>query len=192
MQLINLKTKFLGRNFIFYDKIDSTQSEMWRLIEKHDIIDGTIVMADIQTAGKGTHGRIWHTDELDNIAFSCFVKTNCNTKKLEGITIEIATILVDIFEEMYNIKLNIKVPNDIMYNKKKIGGILTESKVNSEKVKFLVVGIGININKVNFSEDIRDIATSIKKEFGIDVDRMEIIANFCNKFEKAIRRRIEG
>ena len=70
MQLKNLKTKFLGRNSIYYKEIDSTQSEILRLIENKEAKNGTLVMADIQTNGKGTHGRIWHTDETNNIAFS--------------------------------------------------------------------------------------------------------------------------
>ena len=98
--------------------------------------------------------------------------------------------MVQIFKEKYNIKLEIKSPNDLIFNGKKIGGILTESKISAEKVKFLVIGIGINIEKMNFSSDIKDIATSIKKEFNIDVDRQFIITEFCNKFEKTIIRRI--
>lgn len=191
MRLVNLKTECLGKTFMFYDEIDSTQSEIWRLVESKKIKDGTLVMADIQTKGKGTHGRIWHTDESKNIAFSCYIETNCEPQKLEGITIEIAEILVGIFKEKYGIDLNIKKPNDITYNNKKIGGILTECKLNSKKAKFLVVGIGINTSKMNFTEDIKDIATSIKKEFGIDVDRIEVITSFCNKFEKAIKSRVK-
>ena len=190
MQLINLETNFLGRNFIFYNKIDSTQNEIWRLIEKNNIQNGTLVMADIQTKGKGTHGRIWHTEEKNNIAFSFYIKTDCTAEKLEGLTLEIAKVIVDIFKEKYSIELNIKKPNDITYNNKKLGGILTESKINSEKVKCLVIGIGINTEKMNFEEDIKDIATSIKKEFGIEVDRINVISNFCNKFEEIIKRRI--
>ena len=112
-------------------------------------------MADIQTNGKGTHGRIWHTDEEKNIAFSYYIETNCKSENLEGITIEIAQILVKIFKEFYGIKLDIKKPNDIMIKDKKVGGILTESKVSSEIVKFLVIGIGINTEKMNFTDDIK-------------------------------------
>lgn len=190
MQLMNLKTNFLGRNFMFYNEIDSTQSEIWRLIENGNIENGTLVMADIQTQGKGTHGRIWHTDK-NNIAFSFYIETDCQTEKIDGITKEIAQIIVDIFEEEYNIKLNIKEPNDIIFNNKKICGILTESRMNLRKVKFLIVGIGINLKNQEFTEDIKDIATSIKKEFEIDVDRMKFIASFCNEFEKNIIRRIK-
>lgn len=180
-----------SNNFIFYKKIDSTQNEIWRLIESKTIKNKTLIMADIQTNGKGTHGRIWHTDEEKNIAFSYYIETNCKAEMLDGITIEIAKILVQIFQELYEIKLDIKKPNDIMIKDKKVGGILTESKVSSEIVKFLVIGIGINTEKMNFTDDIKNIATSIKKEFGIEVDRKKIITNFCEEFEKTLIRRIK-
>ena len=73
MRLENLRTKFLGRNNIFYNKIDSTQNEIWRLIENKNTPDGTLVFANIQDKGIGTHGRVWHTDEANNIAFSFFI-----------------------------------------------------------------------------------------------------------------------
>ena len=191
MQLKNLKTKFLGRNSIYYKEIDSTQSEILRLIENKEAKNGTLVMADIQTNGKGTHGRIWHTDETNNIAFSFVIKPDCNIKKLEGITIEIAEIIIEILKEKYSIKLEIKEPNDIVFRGKKIGGILTQTMMISEKVIYLIVGIGINTNKEKFTEDIKDIATSIKKEFSIEVDREEFITEFCNRFEDKILERIE-
>ena len=189
MKLENLKTKFLGRNSIFYSEIDSTQNEIWRLIENKNTPDGTLVFADIQNKGIGTHGRVWHTDEVNNIAFSFFIKTNCNIQRLDGLTIKVANIIVDIFKNQYGINLNIKEPNDITFNNKKIGGILTQTKIVNEKVKYLVIGIGVNTKKEKFTDDIKDIATSIKKEFGIDIDTKEFIVEFCNQFEKEIEMR---
>lgn len=189
MQLMNLSSKILGREVSFYPEIDSTQSEIWRRIENHTITNGSVVIADIQTQGKGTHGRIWHTDEPDNITFSIYLQTDCPLEKVEGITIEIAQILVDILKKEYGITLEIKEPNDIMYHQKKVGGILTESKVHLETVKFLVIGIGINTNKMNFTQDIQRIATSIKKEFGIKIDTGKVIAQFCNQLEVVMERR---
>ena len=189
MKLISLKTNVLGRNFVYYEIIDSTQKEVWRLIENNTIRNGTLVMADIQTSAVGTHGRVWHTDEANNIAFSFFIKTDCNIQRLDGLTIKIANIIVDIFKKQYGINLNIKEPNDITFNDKKIGGILTQTKIVNEKVKYLVVGIGINTKKEKFTDDIKNIATSIKKEFGIDVDTKRFIAEFCNQFEKEIEKR---
>ena len=184
MQLKDLKTNFLGKNCIYYKEIDSTQSEIWRLIEDKAVPSGTVVYADIQTKGKGTHGRIWHTDETNNIAFSFFIEMNCNIRELEGITLKIAEIIVDIFKVKYGIELDIKEPNDIMYKGKKLGGILTETKVIGENVKYLVVGIGINTAKEKFSDDIKDLATSIKKEFNVGVNVEDFITEFCNRFEK--------
>lgn len=185
MKLKNLRTKVLARNVLHFKTIDSTQSKVWRLINKN-APSGTIVIADIQTAGKGTHGRIWHTDNENNIAFSFFVQLDCNITKLTGITTKIAEIIVETFKEKYNIELDIKSPNDIMHNNKKLGGILTETKMVGENVKYLVVGIGINTSKEHFTDDIKDIATSIKKEFNIDIDTQEVIAEICNKIEEQI------
>ena len=191
MKLRNLKTNFLGRDFCFYEEIDSTQNEIFRRIKKGQIINGSVIMADIQTAGKGTHGRIWHTDEKGNIAFSFYIQTDCGIERLDGLTIDIAKILVDMFREKYKINIQIKEPNDLMINNKKIGGILTQGKINGKYIRYLVIGIGININKKYFTNDIKDIATSIKNEFKVDIDREEVIAEFCNIFEKEINRRIK-
>ena len=191
MQLKNLTTNFLGRNSFFYKIIDSTQDEIWRIVEKGNINNGTLVMADIQECGRGTHGRVWHTDEEKNIAFSFLIKPNFSINKIDGLTTDIAKIILNILKEEYKVELEIKKPNDIVYHNKKIGGILTETKLVSEQVKYLVVGIGINTIKMQFTDDIKDIATSIKKEFELEIDAQEFIAKFCNKFEKYILERIE-
>ena len=189
--LENLETDFIGRKEIFYKEIDSTQKEIWRRIENKKIEDGTIIIADIQNNAIGTHGRVWYTDEESNIAFSIYLKSNCRVSNLNGITIEIAQILVNIFKDKYNIKLEIKEPNDLVVNNKKIGGILTETKLNGETAKYMVIGIGINTNKTKFNKEICDIASSIKKEFGVIVDRQIVIEEFCNQFEKSYKEKIE-
>lgn len=190
MKLLDLKTKFLGKKFEYFEKIDSTQAEIWRRIKNENIENGLVTSAEIQTNGIGTHGRIWHTDEKNNIAFSFYLETNCNVSKLEGMTIEIAEIILKIFKDYYNIDLQIKAPNDIFCNGKKIGGILCQTKLNNEIVKYIVIGIGINTSKMNFTEDIINLATSIKKEFNIEVDNQKIITEFCNLFEEKINKRI--
>lgn len=191
MQLNNLNTKFLGKKIYYYNIIDSTQKEVWRLY-KQNAPSGTLVMAGIQTNGIGTHGRIWHTDKENNIAFSFLITTDTNVKKLEGITLKTAQIVLEVFKEKYGISLEIKEPNDIVYNNRKIGGILTETKVSLENVKAIVIGIGINTSQTIFDKSIQEIATSIKKEFGINIDIEIFIEKFCEKFEKEILERIEN
>ena len=190
MQLKNLKTNFLGRNIFYYKTIDSTQKEIWRRVDDDKIESGTLIFADIQTGGIGTHGRIWHTDEKNNIAFSFYLKLNCDINTLSGLTKKIAEIIIRIFKDKYRINLQIKEPNDIYYNGKKLGGILSETRLIANKVKHLVIGIGINTNKEYFPEDIEGKATSIIKEFGVTVNTKEFIEEFCNRFEIEIMKRV--
>lgn len=190
MQLKNLKTNFLGRNIFYYKTIDSTQKEIWRRVDDDKIESGTLIFADIQTGGIGTHGRIWHTDEKNNIAFSFYLKLNCDIITLSGLTKKIAEIIIRIFKDKYRINLQIKEPNDIYYNEKKLGGILSETRLIANKVKHLVIGIGINTNKEYFPEDIEGKATSIIKEFGVTVNTKEFIEEFCNRFEIEIMKRV--
>lgn len=188
---MELNTHCIGHKFIYYKQIDSTQLEIHRRIADGNIKNGTLIIADRQTNGKGTHGRIWHTDEENNIAFSFYVETNCKSDKLEGVTMEIAQTILEAFKKIYNIELNIKYPNDIIFNGKKIGGILTETKVIGKITKYIVVGIGINTNQQIFAEEIKNIASSIKNEFNIDVDNKRIIIEFLNLFEIKLAQRVD-
>lgn len=186
---MNLKTNYIGKEIFFYEEIDSTQKEIWRRISNKKIKNGTLIITRNQTNGVGTHGRIWHTDE-NNIIFSVALFPKCKIEQLNNFTLEIADIIVEIFKDLHNIDLDIKKPNDIMINNKKIGGILTESRLYGEYVKELVIGIGINTNQQIFEEAIREIATSIKNEFDIVIDNFEIVTEFCNRFEKILKKRI--
>ncbi len=190
MELENLTTKFLARKFDYYNSIDSTQDEIWRRIENGKIVNGETVFSEIQTNSYGTHGRVWHTDEKNDIAFSFVIKTNSNIENLEGITLEVAEIFTSIFKE-YGINNQIKLPNDLYLNGKKFGGILCQTKLFGENVRYIVIGIGININKKIFSEDIKEVATSIKKEFpNIEINKLDVITKFCNTFEDRLIKRI--
>ena len=100
--LKGLQTNYLGKNFYFFDNIDSTQTEIWRRIDNKKIKNGTIIMADIQIKGKGTHGRIWHTDEKNNIAFSMYIETNDVVELFEGITKEIAKTIQEILKSRFS------------------------------------------------------------------------------------------
>lgn len=190
MQLNELKTKFLGQDAIYYKVIDSTQLEIFRRIDNKSIKNGTLVYADIQTKGKGTHGRKWYTEQEDNIAFSFFIQLDCNIKCLENLTLEIAEVIVAILKNTYKIQIEIKEPNDLCYNGKKIGGILTQTKVQGNCARYIVIGVGINTLQERFNDDIKEVASSIKNEFGIEVDRDKLISDFCNEFEKKIIKRI--
>lgn len=183
--------KYLGKKIIYYDKIDSTQKEVWRKLQNNEIENGTLIIADTQTDGIGTHGRSWYTSS-NNIAFSFLVEPNLHIRKLEGFTNEIANVIVNVFKDLYNIELQIKNPNDIIIDNKKVGGILTETKLQGNVVKYMVVGIGINTNQEEFPNEIKDIATSIKNEFNLEIKNRKIIIEICNILEKKLNNRIKG
>lgn len=179
-----------GKRIFHYKEIDSTQEEVKRRIEADDIENGDIIIADIQTKGIGTHGRRWYTDSKDNIAFSLYIDVGANVKYFDGITVKIAEILKDILKDIYDVELKIKKPNDLILNGKKIAGILTETKINADTVKYMILGIGMNTNKLDFNEEIITLASSLKKELGIDVDNYRIINEFLLRFENELNNRI--
>lgn len=121
--LSKLRTKVLGRTVIYYENIDSTQLKAKEI--KDIMRNGTIIITNNQTAGIGTHERTWYMGEGENIAFTLILKPQCNIAKISNITTLIAECMVDTIKKLYNKQLSIKLPNDIMCNGKKIGGILT-------------------------------------------------------------------
>ena len=160
---------------INFDEIDSTQLEAKRMIKNGSASNGTIIVTKNQTAGVGTHGRKWISKKDESLTFSIVLTPDCNINKMKNFTLDIAKIIIDTIYELYKVKLDIKKPNDIIFKGKKIGGILTESKVFIFNVKYVIIGIGINTNQIVFSEEIKQIATSIKKEFNIDIDNNKLI-----------------
>ena len=178
-----LKTKIIGRNIIFFDEIDSTQIQAKKFAE-NCVTNGTIVLTENQTGGLGTHGRKWYSEKNKNIAFTIILYPECELQKLKNLTKDIAKCVVEALNRICKIKTDIKEPNDIMLNSKKIGGILTQIITNGENIKYLLIGIGINVNSEDFPEELEQIATSLKKETGMEFSRENIIAEFCNVFEE--------
>ena len=171
---------------INFDEIDSTQLEAKRMIENGSALNGTIIVAKNQTAGLGTHGRKWISKKDESITFSMILVPECDIKELNNFTLNIAEVIVDVIYKKYNIKLDIKKPNDIVYNGKKIGGILTETKLLDSIVKYVIIGIGINTNQTKFHDEIKDIATSIKNEFNIEINNYELINDVASEIIKMI------
>ena len=186
----NLKTSFLGKNIVYHEEIDSTQDEAKRLVKQGKATNGMYIVTDNQTKGKGTKGRACYGGEYENICGTFVLTPNCNIKQIENLTILIAQCLVKTIKDLYDIKLDIKYPNDVMCNRKKVSGILTESVTNKEIVKYVFIGIGIDVNQIIFTPEIEQIATSLKKEYNKEFNREEIISSFFNTFEKEYKKLI--
>ena len=185
MELKGLKTKFLGRNVLYFQSIDSTQKKVKSLKQPEN---GTIVIAENQVAGYGTHDRKWYTGSGKNIAMSFVLTPNCSIKKIENITLMIADVMVNVLRKMHQIELVIKVPNDLYYEGKKVGGILTQTICKGEIIRKIFVGIGLNVNQEKFPGNLSNIATSLKNEFHEEFDREEIMVEFLNEFEREYKK----
>jgi len=179
-------TKYIGKEVIYYKTIESTHI-MAKELAKRGVKNGTILIAEEQTGGIGTKGRNWYTGK-NNIAMSIILYPKYHANSLEKLTIEIAQCMKKTIKELYAYNLEIKEPNDLMLNGKKISGILTQIATQNETVKYLIISIGFNVNEENFSDEISNIATSLKKEYGKEYNRERIICKFIEILERKIQK----
>ena len=176
------KTEYLGKNIEYYKEIDSTHIYA-KKIANNENKSGKLIIAEVQTSGIGTKGRIWHTGDSKNIAMTLILKTNCKIEKYSNLTIDIARTMQKAIQDLYNIDLTIKEPNDLLLNGKKICGILTEVSTLGEKINYILISLGFNVNEDNFQNEIINTATSLKKEYKKEFSREEIIVKFLEIFE---------
>ncbi len=184
-------TKILGKTIEYYEKIPSThllakEEKKQELKNEIENRNGKIWIADTQTAGIGTKGRKWYTGIGKNIAITILVKPKCTMKDIEGITVKIAQSIQKVIGELYQIQLNIKEPNDLMYNNKKLSGILTEVNTIGEKINYILISIGMNVNEEYFDDDTKNIATSLKIELEKECSREEIIVRILENLENTV------
>lgn len=173
----------LGKNIEYYNQIESTHI-YGKKIATDKKNDGKIILAEIQTSGIGTKGRSWYTGEGKNLAVTIILHPKCEIKKLEGLTIEIANKIKESIKNLYGYELNIKEPNDLILNNKKICGILTEINTIGEHINYLIISFGFNVNEEDFSEDTKNIATSLKREYGEEFSREDILIEILKNIEK--------
>lgn len=167
----------------YFKEINSTHIHAKEIEKQGD----QILIAEVQTMGIGTKGRKWHTGANNNIAMTIIKHPKCKIEKLDGVTTQIAEIIKQIIKEMYGYELEIKMPNDLMLNNKKICGILTEIRTQGEKIEYLLISIGFNVNESSFTNELEEIATSLKKEYKIDFEREDIIINIINRINELIK-----
>ncbi len=177
-----LSTKYIGRNIIYYDTLDSTNNKA-RDMAIEGAEEGLVVIAEEQTKGRGRLGRVWTTPKLSSAAFSIAVRPSIKPEDASGLTLIMGDAVCRAIRKVTGLNAKIKWPNDIIVNGKKVCGILTEMNAEIERINYIVLGVGININVDKFPEDIKHIATSLNLELGKLVSRKEIVAEVFNEFE---------
>ena len=180
-----LRTQVIGKNMIHFNDIPSSNNEAKRLALE-GAPDGTVVVAEAQGAGKGRLSRGWYSPSQKGIWFSVVLRPSFLPQEAPKCTLMAAVAVVRAMKDM-GFSVGIKWPNDVLDdNGKKLVGILTEMSAEMERVNFVVIGTGINVNlwPEDFPEDVRDIATSLSMLRGGRVDRLELFARVLEAMDE--------
>jgi len=177
----NLKTRFIGRKIIHFDTIDSTNTYAKTIGELCD--EGTVITCERQVLGRGRLGRQWES-QVGSMCMTIVLKPEINILQVSKIT-QVCAAAISLSLEELDVDVKIKWPNDLMLNNKKICGILTEMNSDKNRVNYVVVGMGLNVNNSHedFPTDIRNIATSIFIETDKKIERNIIAVKIMNNFE---------
>ena len=167
-------TLFIGKKIIGLNSVDSTSNYLSNLLKTTNVMDGTIVWTQKQIKGKGQRGNNWISEDFKNLTLSLFLKLNF----ISVDTVFLISILVSNslhkLVSIYCENTKIKWPNDIYVSNQKIGGILIENSIHKSSLKNTIIGIGFNVNQINFPSELQ--ATSLKTETNKKFD-IDLIAN---------------
>jgi BirA family biotin operon repressor/biotin-[acetyl-CoA-carboxylase] ligase len=144
-------TLFLGKNLIYLPTCHSTNDIARQLVDKNQAPEGTIVITNNQSAGKGQRGNSWQTEPGENLTFSMIYFPHFLTAEGSFWFTIITSLALREALESYGIQIKIKWPNDIYVGKKKLGGILIENVIDNRKINFSIIGIGLNVNQQHFN-----------------------------------------
>jgi BirA family transcriptional regulator, biotin operon repressor / biotin---[acetyl-CoA-carboxylase] ligase len=190
---LGLNSKFIGREVHALNSVDSTNTYAARLAAG-DAPDGTLVVAEHQTKGRGRLGRNWVSPAGMNIYASIILRPRIVPADAPMITLAASVALVKAVRGLYGINAGIKWPNDMLIGGRKAAGILTEMSADPDMVRHVVLGVGIDVNMPmrEFPREIRDISTSIMFALGRKVNRAELLRGFISEFERCYLPLVSG
>jgi len=184
-----LRTESLGKNIFHFFTVDSTNAFAARLLNHgRKVPDGTVIVAESQTAGKGRRGRSWHSEQENGIYFSMVLRPRIPPGFAPLFTLGTAVALHNAIERTTGLAVDIKWPNDLLVNGKKVCGILAEMQAEFDRVNSLIIGVGLNVNHGGFPADISESATSLRMVSGRNYSRIEILVEFLEEFENLLAR----
>lgn len=188
-----LTTFLLGQNIVYRDTIDSTNN-LAQQLAANGAPEGTLVIADEQTSGRGRRGRNWFSPPHSGVWMSLILRPNLPLAHAAQITLVAAVALARALTRLTGQTAGIKWPNDILFQKKKCCGILTEMEADHDQIHHLVVGIGINVNvpEEDFPEELSEIATSLQAVKGNKIPRAKVVQTVLAEFEPLYRRYVDN
>lgn len=181
---IKLETKSLGRNFIYSHDLSSTNTY---LLEDSDQLEhGTVILSEFQQHGKGRLNRPWYSTKGQNLTFSILLNRKLDKINQNHIGLAASLAISLAIENLFQLKTELKWPNDVLINSKKVGGILLESVTKGSKFEKIVIGIGINVNQTKFTGEFKVKPTSVKYELKREVKRERFLSEVLNVFEELL------
>ncbi|WP_110112370.1 biotin--[acetyl-CoA-carboxylase] ligase [Bacillus sp. CGMCC 1.16541] len=182
--ILGLQTKRIGQHVHYEEVVESTQKIAHRLAQE-GAEEGTVVVAEQQTAGRGRLDRVWHSPKGTGVWMSVILRPTVPPQHAPQLTLLTAVAVVQSIQEVTGISPQIKWPNDILIEGKKAVGILTEMQADADRIHSVIIGIGINVNqqKEDFSDSIKEIATSLAVEKGETINRAALMQAIFLKIE---------
>jgi len=182
-----LKGSLFGRRIYHFFKTDSTNRVAMELGHAGEA-EGAVVLAEEQTKGRGRMGRSWQSERAAGIYVTLLLRP-----KLAPVQAPLLTMMAGLsahaaVEAVTGLAVDLKWPNDLMIHGKKLGGILTEMHAEPAQVRFVIVGIGLNVNQESFSSELAPIATSLRIETGKQQSRLELLVRLLREFESDYNR----
>lgn len=166
----------IGKTIFRFDSVESTNNYI--KVNSSSLEEGTVVVSKIQTSGRGRSNHTWMSEE-GNLYFSFIINEFTSRRKIFELLSKVSITVVRLLRD-FNIKSEIKYPNDILIEDKKICGILIES-YGALEIDYIVVGVGINVNQLDF-KGLNDKAISMKKILGININIEQILGKFIEHY----------
>lgn len=174
-------TSWLGHNFFYFEELASTNSYAKKM-DRVDTLHGAIVLADNQLLGRGQYERNWEATPNQNLTFSIVFEPQ-NADRLTILTLACAKAIADVCTEQIEGSAELKWPNDVLVDEKKLAGLLTEAVFNGSVLERVIVGIGININQLDFGSELNHKATSLAILNGKKYSRERVLAHILTRIE---------
>jgi len=182
-----LDTAWVGKPLYFHEEIGSTNTEA-KLLAEQGAKSGTLVVADMQTAGKGRRGRKWVSPAGTNIYYTLLLKPQFAPEKASMLTVVMALAVAEGLRKTLPLevaeKVGIKWPNDIVVEGKKVCGILTEMSAEQDYIQYVVIGVGINVFRQEFAEELVEKATDLETVCGQRPSRSTLLVAIMSAFEE--------
>lgn len=181
--------RVIGRDIRVFQKTTSTNDVVEKLA-RDGVREGVVVFAEAQTKGRGRLGRGWHSPAGKGLWFSVLLRPDLSPQKATTLTIAAATALARAIRNETGLGIEIKWPNDILVGRRKVAGILTELNAELDHLKYLILGIGVDVNvsASDFSVELRKTATSLRIELGKPVNRGDLAAAILKELDREYER----